>query len=672
MAATAEFLSAASFSGCGTMTLNPVDHLYFSVAPNMNNFRFHLFVVMALFVAVSSAFAQKPIGGPTPPADSQPDQRNRTGEPKDIQALSDEIKELKTQIDVLRRQNWAVVNHLIYAPGFEAREEDYAQARSQFQTRLIRKGPSPQEQPMPAPPEGVSVVEYTSGNLHLKGWINRPSDEARKHPAVLYLHGGFALGAGDWEQSKAYREAGFVVMTPMFRGENGQPGSFSYFYDEVDDVRAAAEYLTKQSYIDSKRVFLAGHSIGGTMTLLASMASKHFRAAASFDGFPYWAVFADDWALPFDKSDPREINLRSPLPYTSSLKCPLRLYYHDAERDLLGDYLTFMNRRMVAMAKNRGLDVDAVAVAGDHMTHVAAAMRQSIGFFQRLSSQEISEWKGTVSPLPKTLEIDLGGGIPMKLVRIEPGKLRMGSPSNEAGRKEDETLHEAAIARSFTIGVFPVTQAQFRQVMGTRPSTYVDKGDEKQFLREMGTKKTVLEMNTDDFPVDHVSWEDAIDFSHIVSLLPEVREKGWVVDLPTEAEWEYACRAGTEAAFHYGSTLSSTQANFNGDGPYGGAAKGPDLGRPSKVGSYAPNAWGLYDMHGNVLQWCKDIYDANYLSPEMPTSADHRVARGGFFRLPAGECRAARRFHFHPTLRAVESQMTSPIGFRVVVRQRGR
>ena len=631
----------------------------------------YLLLCAAVVLPLTITHAQKRIGGPVPPAD-KPDQSKPTSESKDIQALSEEIKELKTQLDVLRRQNWAVTSHLIYAPGFEAQEEDYAQARSRFQTKLIRRGPSPQEQPMPNPPAGVSVADYTSGNLRLKAWINRPSDETGKHPAVLYLHGGFAFGVGDWEQSKPYRDAGFVVMMPILRGENGQPGAFSYFYDEVDDVLAAADCLVKQPYVDSKRVFLAGHSIGGTMTLLTAMASNLFRAAASFDGFPYWAPFTDDWGLPFDKSDPREILLRSPLPYTSSLKCPLRIYFHDAERDLLGDYVAFLTRRMVAIAKNRGMDVESVAVEGDHMSHVPAAMRQSIGFFQSISGQEIAEWKGTVTALPQTLDLPVGGGITMKLVRIEAGKFHMGSPANEAGRKQDETLHEENIVRAFAIGVFPVTQAQFRQVMGTRPSVFVNKDDEKRFLRIMGTAKRELEVNTDDFPVDHVSWEDAIDFCHVVSLISEVRDKGWVVDLPTEAEWEYACRAGTQTPFHYGNSLSSTQANFNGNGLYGGAAKGPTLGRPSKVGSYAPNAWGLYDMHGNVLQWCKNIYDSNYRPSETVTSADYRVARGGFFRLPAEECRAARRFHFHPAVHAVESQSTSPIGFRVVVRQRAK
>src|SRR6266545_1809679 len=238
------------------------------------------FLCMAVFLPLTLTHAQKPIGGPAPPAANKPDQSKQTSESKDIEALSEEIKELRTQLDVLRRQNWAVTSHLIYAPGLEAQEEDYAQARSRFRTKLIRKGPSPKEQPMPNPPAGVSVVEYTSGDLRLKAWLNRPSDEASKRAAVLYLHGGFAFGAGDWEQSKAYRDADFVVMMPILRAENGQPGAFSHYYDEVGDVLAAAEYLIKQPFVDSKRVFLAGHSVGGTMTLLTAMTSKLFRAAA--------------------------------------------------------------------------------------------------------------------------------------------------------------------------------------------------------------------------------------------------------------------------------------------------------------------------------------------------------------------------------------------------------
>src|SRR5262249_22661390 len=157
-----------------------------------------------------------------------------------------------------------------------------------------------------------------------------------------------------------------------------------------------------------------------------------------------------------------------------------------------------------------------------------------------------------------------------KSARIEPGKFQMGSPSSEVGRGDDETQHEVEISKPFCLGVHAVTQAQYKQVMGMKPSFFSPKGD--------GRDK-VSGLNTDVFAVENVSWEEAMDFCGIVSMLPAVKDKGWVVDLPTEAEWEYACRAGTESAFHYGDALCSQQANFDGNKPYGSAAKGPNLQR---------------------------------------------------------------------------------------------
>ncbi len=619
-------------------------------------------VVLGLttFLLLQPAHAQKPTAPPAPPEREAGDQRGPTNPAGEIEKLKEEIRQLKVLLDELRRQNSAVVDHLTFVPEVETPQEDYAQARSRFQTKLVRKGPSPQGWSPVRPPAGVSEIEYASGELRLKAWVNRPADEKRQHPAVLFLHGGFAFGMGDWEQTKPYRDAGFVVLVPMLRGENGQPGAFSYFYDEVDDVLAAAEFLSKQPYVDAKRLFLAGHSIGGTMTLLTALTSNRFRAAASIDGFPYWGPFTEAPDLPFDKSDPREIQLRSPIAYVGSLKCPLRIYHQAREQNGLVEYLALISRRMVVLAKNRGLDVEEVEIEGNHMTIVPAAMRQSIAFFQRISGQEIAPWGGEISPLPETLELDLGDAVKMKLVRIESGKFRMGSPPSEAKRGNDELQHEVEIAKPFSLGVFLVTQAQYGQVMGTRPSRFSPKGN----LRDR-----VSGLNTDDFPVENVRWEDAMDFCRAVSLLPAVRDKGWVVDLPTESEWEYACRAGTETAFHYGNSLSSEQANFNGNNPYGGAAKGPFLGRTTKVGSYTANAWGLYDMHGNVLQWCKDVYDSNYqLADHKDTT--RRVVRGGVFNFAAEDIRSARRHHFPPTARNSATRGAPPIGFRVVVRQR--
>jgi formylglycine-generating enzyme required for sulfatase activity len=192
--------------------------------------------------------------------------------------------------------------------------------------------------------------------------------------------------------------------------------------------------------------------------------------------------------------------------------------------------------------------------------------------------------------------------------------------------------------------------------MGMKPSRFSPTGDERD---------KVSGLNTDEFPAENVNWDEAMDFCRIVSMLPAVRDKGWVVDLPTEAEWEYACRAGTETAFHFGNSISSRQANFSGNKPYGDAGKGPFLERTSKVGSYEANAWGLYDMHGNVLQWCKDKYEKNYQNAAKKDSSD-RVARGGFWLLEGKDCRAARRLSVDPGSRG------SGLGFRVVVRLRER
>src|SRR5262249_31419372 len=154
-----------------------------------------------------------------------------------------------------------------------------------FRTKLLRKGPAPQRWQKVKPLPDVAEVEYRSGELRLKAWTNQPPREAgKKLPAGPYPHGGWAFGAGDWEQAQPVRGAGFIVLMPWLRGENGQPGAFTMFYDEVDDVLAAAEHLARLPYVDPARVYVAGHSAGGTLTMLAAMASKRFRAAASLSG----------------------------------------------------------------------------------------------------------------------------------------------------------------------------------------------------------------------------------------------------------------------------------------------------------------------------------------------------------------------------------------------------
>ena len=200
------------------------------------------------------------------------------------------------------------------------------------------------------------------------------------------------------------------------------------------------------------------------------------------------------------------------------------------------------------------------------------------------------------------------------------------------------------------MSIYPVTQRQYEKLTGHNPSYFhAGKG------------------GGPDHPVERISWEEAVAFCHLLSDLPAEKAAGRSYRLPTEAEWEFACRAGQTAAFSFGPGLSSREANFNGNYPYGGADRGPYLERTTRVASYSPNAYGLYDMHGNVWEWCADYYDRAYLrtgpnvDPPGPTTGIQRVVRGGSCYNIGRFCRSAYRFGVAPTNRALD------IGVRAVM-----
>jgi formylglycine-generating enzyme required for sulfatase activity len=174
-------------------------------------------------------------------------------------------------------------------------------------------------------------------------------------------------------------------------------------------------------------------------------------------------------------------------------------------------------------------------------------------------------------------------------------------------------------------------------------------------------------MDTRAFPVEMVSWKEAVEFARRLSALAEEAKTGRSYRLPSEAEWEYSCRGGATSyqVFHFGNSLSSTQANFDGNYPYGGAPKGPYLERTCKVGSYPANGFGLHDMHGNVWEWCADWYDENYYAksprqdPPRPEGASARVLRGGGWSRDGGLCRSANRGRSAPDGRYQD------VGFRL-------
>jgi formylglycine-generating enzyme required for sulfatase activity/tRNA A-37 threonylcarbamoyl transferase component Bud32 len=234
---------------------------------------------------------------------------------------------------------------------------------------------------------------------------------------------------------------------------------------------------------------------------------------------------------------------------------------------------------------------------------------------------------------------EIENSIGMRLRRIEPGEFLMGAPAGEAGADASEKQHRVRITKPFYIGVFEVTQAEYRRIIGN---------DLSQF--KAGRSNVPPGTDTSRFPVETCSYDDANGFCAQLSALAAESAAGRVYRLPTEAEWEYACRAGTTTPFSFGATISSElHANFNGEFVYNGSSAGPNLGRTTNVGSYAPNAWGLYDMHGNVWEWCADNHSATYYDsspvddPPGPSSSPNRVFRGGAFDSPPARLRSAHR-----------------------------
>ena len=240
------------------------------------------------------------------------------------------------------------------------------------------------------------------------------------------------------------------------------------------------------------------------------------------------------------------------------------------------------------------------------------------------------------------------GSIPNRMVWINSGTFMMGSPVDEINRELDEGPQVQVTIRSgFWMNKYETTQEEYLSLMGNNPSSFT------------GQLK---------YPVETVTWHDATNYCGKLTMreraagcLPE----GYAYRLPTEAEWEYACRAGTTTATAFGNCLSSTQANFDGGYPYGGAETGPYIGTTAQVGSYASNAWGLFDMHGNVFEWCLDWYGAypigSAVDPRGAISGTRKVIRGGSWFQEGSYSRSAYRDYFLPDSWSIN------IGFRPVL-----
>ncbi|MEH2243041.1 SUMF1/EgtB/PvdO family nonheme iron enzyme [Nostoc sp.] len=239
-----------------------------------------------------------------------------------------------------------------------------------------------------------------------------------------------------------------------------------------------------------------------------------------------------------------------------------------------------------------------------------------------------------------TLVADLGNDITLEMVQIPGRTFMMGSPAGEAERDKDESPQHEVKVPGFFMGKYEITQAQYQVIMGNNPSNF--KGEKR--------------------PVEQVSWDDAVEFCKKLS-----QKTGKTYRLPSEAEWEYACRARTKTPFSFGETINTDLVNYNGNYPYGSVPKGEYRQQTTDVGKFAPNSFGLYDMHGNVWEWCQDVYNDNYQGAPKDGNAwltgkdnNIKLLRGGSWFSLARYCRSAFR---GTNARANRGNV---VGFRVV------
>ena len=243
----------------------------------------------------------------------------------------------------------------------------------------------------------------------------------------------------------------------------------------------------------------------------------------------------------------------------------------------------------------------------------------------------------TPASAPQTVTVTLDKNLEMQLNQIPAGTFVMGSPPDEAERKDDEQQHTVTISHPVYMSVTLVTAAEYQTVTGG-PAAHGRGGN---------------------LPAE-VPWPDAVRFCNALS-----KNTGRKFRLPTEAEWEYACRAGTTTPFNIGATISTDQANFDGKFVYPGGKPGEYRRGPTPVRTFKPNAWGLFDMHGNAYQWCSDWYgrypDGAVTDPQGPDAGNTRVIRGGRYGSGPRYIRSAARYSYNPNNSSVV------FGFRVVI-----
>ncbi|NEO52928.1 MAG: SUMF1/EgtB/PvdO family nonheme iron enzyme [Okeania sp. SIO3B5] len=264
-----------------------------------------------------------------------------------------------------------------------------------------------------------------------------------------------------------------------------------------------------------------------------------------------------------------------------------------------------------------------ISVTQPPKTLLASNTNISIQEFKTVTVNIRGEIKSRPQHQTEVITENLGNGVTLKMVKIPAGRFLMGSPETEAERDNSESPQHYVEVPEFFMGKYPVTQAQWQAVMGNNPSYF--KGANR--------------------PVENVSWNDATKYCQKLS-----QKTGKKYSLPSESQWEYACRAGTTTPFYFGETITSELASYDGTSTYADEPKGKYRKETTNVGKFPPNAFGLYDMHGNVWECCQDVWHSNYNGAPTDGSAwetggdsNYRILRGGSWINNSFNCRSARR-----------------------------
>nr|WP_275415716.1 SAV_2336 N-terminal domain-related protein [Leptolyngbya sp. CCY15150] len=339
-----------------------------------------------------------------------------------------------------------------------------------------------------------------------------------------------------------------------------------------------------------------------------------------------------------------------PTPLSSDQKQPVQsegITYEELEYEV-AEFINFPPLQTITYTSKTIVDIQ------DRFDFITAMIEQQLRFLGIGQEWVIQEQAGVAWGYVEPLNDDSEQLIALNMIAIPGGTFTMGAPEGELESNDSERPQHEVTVPPFCMSQTPITQAQWRIVAGYDPIDRKLDPDPSRF-------------KSDHRPVERVSWDDAQEFCRRLSL-----KKGQVYRLPSEAEWEYACRAGTTTPFHFGEMLTTDLANYNGNSNYGDEPKGVHHEETTDVGSFPGNPWGFYDMHGNVWEWCEDSWHNNYKGAPEDGSAwisknekhENKVSRGGSWNFKPWHCRSAYRNYIIPADR-------SYYGFRVVCHARG-